>query len=65
MGANYGNTVTLWDKLFGTYTDPAPYVNCETGIAEGTRDFLGELARPFEARYWRKPEAPAAEQPAN
>lgn len=65
MGANYGNTVTLWDKLFGTYTDPAPYVNCETGIAEGTRDFVGELARPFEARYWRKAEAAASEQPAN
>ncbi len=65
MGANFGNTVTLWDKLFGTYTDPAPYVNCETGIAEGTRDYFGELARPFEARYWRKPETPAVEQPAN
>jgi sterol desaturase/sphingolipid hydroxylase (fatty acid hydroxylase superfamily) len=64
MGANFGNTVTLWDKLFGTYTDPAPYLNCETGIAEGTRDFLGELARPFEARYWRKPEAAAIEQPS-
>ena len=60
MGANFGNTITLWDKLFGTYTDPAPYVNCETGIAEGTRDVAGELLRPFEARYWkRKPEAVA------
>lgn len=64
MGYNFGNTVTLWDRLFGTYLDPAPYVNCETGIAEGTRDALGELARPFEARYWRRAEAPAAEQPA-
>ncbi len=53
MGANYGNTITLWDRLFGTWTDPAPYVNCETGIAEGTRDLAGELLRPFEARYWR------------
>lgn len=53
MGTNYGNTVTLWDKLFGTYVDPAPYLNCETGIAEGTRGFLGELGRPFEKRYWR------------
>jgi sterol desaturase/sphingolipid hydroxylase (fatty acid hydroxylase superfamily) len=60
MGANYGNTITLWDHLFGTYTDPAPYVNCETGIAEGTRDFAGELLRPFEARYWKaKPDAAA------
>lgn len=64
MGTNFGNTVTLWDKLFGTYLDPAPYVNCETGIAEGTRDALGELARPFEARYWRKAEPVQAEQPA-
>jgi sterol desaturase/sphingolipid hydroxylase (fatty acid hydroxylase superfamily) len=54
MGSNYGNTITLWDRLFGTYIDPAPYVNCETGIAEGTRDLGGELLRPFEARYWRR-----------
>lgn len=53
MGANYGNTITLWDRLFGTWTDPAPYVNCETGIAEGTRNLAGELLRPFEPRYWR------------
>lgn len=64
MGTNFGNTVVLWDWVFGTWLDPAPYVNCETGIAEGTRDFVGELARPFEARYWRKAEAPAAQQPA-
>ena len=54
MGSNYGNTITLWDRIFGTYVDPAPYVNCETGIAEGTRGFLGELARPFEKRYWTR-----------
>ncbi|PLK24880.1 sterol desaturase family protein [Porphyrobacter sp. TH134] len=65
MGYNFGNTVTLWDKLFGTYRDPAPYLNCETGIAEGTRDLLGELARPFEARYRRAPDAEVAEQPAS
>ena len=53
MGANYGNTVTLWDRLFGTWRDPAPYLGCETGIAEGTRGFAGELKRPFEARYRR------------
>lgn len=65
MGTNFGNTVTLWDRVFGTYMDPAPYVNCETGIAEGTRDAWGELARPFEARYWRKSAAAeVAEQPA-
>ncbi len=59
MGHNFGNTVTLWDRVFGTYMDPAPYVNCETGIAEGTRDAWGELKRPFEARYWRGSEASA------
>ncbi len=66
MGANFGNTITLWDKLFGTYTDPAPYVNCETGIAEGTRDLGGELLRPFDARYWKgKPASEvASDQPA-
>lgn len=61
MGYNFGNTVTLWDRVFGTYMDPAPYVNCETGIAEGTRDAWGELLRPFEARYWRNaPREPVA-----
>lgn len=50
-GSNYGNTVTLWDKLFGTWVDPSPYLNCETGIEEGTRSLWGELKRPWEARY--------------
>lgn len=62
MGSNYGNTVTLWDKMFGTYVDPSPYLNCETGIAEGTRGLGGELLRPFEQRYWhRKCEEETAE----
>lgn len=64
MGSNYGNMLTLWDRLFGTYVDPAPYVNCATGIAEGTRDAWGELVRPFEARYWKKPAPQPTEQPA-
>lgn len=51
MGANYGNTVTVWDRLFGTYVDPTPHVRCETGIAEGTRGVMGELLRPWEKRY--------------
>lgn len=51
MGSNYGNTVTIWDRLFGTWVDPTPYVDCETGIAEGTRGVWGELKRPWEARY--------------
>ena len=51
MGGNYGNMLTLWDRLFGTWRDPAPHLNCATGIAEGTRGVWGELARPWEARY--------------
>lgn len=51
MGSNYGNMVTLWDRLFGTWQDPAPHLGCVTGIAEGTRSLWGELARPWEARY--------------
>lgn len=54
MGTNFGNTVTLWDRLFGTYCDPKPFLNCETGIAEGTRGLAGELLRPFERRYWKR-----------
>lgn len=51
MGTNYGNTITLWDKVFGTWCNPKPYLGCETGIEEGTRGFIGELARPWEQRY--------------
>jgi sterol desaturase/sphingolipid hydroxylase (fatty acid hydroxylase superfamily) len=48
MGTNYAGVFTLWDRLFGTYCDPAPHLGCATGIAEGTRTFVGELKRPFE-----------------
>jgi sterol desaturase/sphingolipid hydroxylase (fatty acid hydroxylase superfamily) len=51
MGSNYGNMLTLWDRLFGTWCDPVPHLGCATGIAEGTRGIWGELARPWEARY--------------
>lgn len=51
MGSNYGNMLTVWDRLFGTWCDPAPHLNCATGIAEGTRGLWGELKRPWEARY--------------
>ncbi len=59
MGANYGNMLTLWDRLFGTWRDPRRHLNCATGIAEGTRGVWGELKRPWEARY-RSPPAPDA-----
>ena len=57
MGSNYGNMLTLWDRLFGTWRDPAPHLGCATGIAEGTRGLWGELARPWEARYRSVPRA--------
>lgn len=53
MGTNYGNTITLWDRLFGTYRDPSPYLGCDTGIAEGTRNFAEEIFRPWEDVYRR------------
>ncbi|MBX9897014.1 MAG: sterol desaturase family protein [Qipengyuania sp.] len=61
MGSNYGNMLTLWDRLFGTWLDPAPHLGCATGIAEGTRGVWGELARPWEARYRRTPAPEALE----
>lgn len=48
-GSNYGGVLTLWDRVFGTWIDPAPYLNCRTGVDGGSRGFLGEVARPFEA----------------
>ena len=61
MGSNYANTFAFIDVAFGTYVDPTPHVDCETGIAEGTRGFWGELARPWEARY--RDTAPAQPEP--
>lgn len=59
MGSNYGNMLALWDRLFGTWRDPAPHVGCATGIAEGSRGVWGELVRPWEARYRnRAPSSP-------
>lgn len=65
MGSNYGNMLTLWDKLFGTWRDPAPHLGCATGIAEGTRGLWGELTRPWERRYRsvRKVAEPIADIP--
>jgi sterol desaturase/sphingolipid hydroxylase (fatty acid hydroxylase superfamily) len=54
-GSNYGGVLTLWDRLFGTWIDPAPYVGCRTGVDGGSRGFLGEVARPFEAWAGRRP----------
>lgn len=62
-GSNYGGVLTLWDRLFGTYIDPAPYVNCTTGVDGGSRGVMGEIARPFEAWTGRRavdaPQEPA------
>lgn len=54
-GSNYGGVLTLWDRLFGTYIDPAPYLNCRTGVDGGSRGFLGEVARPFQAWAGSRP----------
>ena len=54
-GSNYGGILTLWDRVFGTYVDPAEYVDCVTGVDGGSRGFVGELARPFEAWTGSKP----------
>jgi sterol desaturase/sphingolipid hydroxylase (fatty acid hydroxylase superfamily) len=51
--------LTLWDRVFGTWRDPASYLNCATGIAEGSRGVWGELKRPWEARYRRRSAASA------
>lgn len=61
MGSNYGNMLTIWDKLFGTWRDPAPHIGCATGIAEGTRGVWGELVRPWEARYRSRAMPPSEE----
>ena len=48
MGFNYANTFTLWDRVFGTWRDPAAHLGCATGISEGTRGVWGELIRPWQ-----------------
>ncbi len=55
MGTNFGNMLTVWDRVFDTWCDPAPHLNCATGIAEGTRGVWGELVRPWERRYRSAP----------
>lgn len=64
MGSNYGNMLTIWDRLFGTWRDPAPHIGCATGIAEGPRGVWGELARPWEARYRTSAATPVEEMAA-
>jgi sterol desaturase/sphingolipid hydroxylase (fatty acid hydroxylase superfamily) len=64
MGSNYGNMLTIWDKLFGTWRDPALHLGCATGIAEGPRGVWGELARPWEARYRNRRDVPREEMAA-
>ena len=46
--SNYAGFVSIWDRLFGTWQDPRPHLSCETGIDGGSRDILGELARPVD-----------------
>ncbi|MXO59176.1 sterol desaturase family protein [Altererythrobacter salegens] len=63
MGQNFGGFFSIWDRLFGTFDDASCHLNCRTGIAGGSRLFLGELARPFEAvanRFKRPAASPAS-----
>ncbi|WP_305095736.1 sterol desaturase family protein [Croceibacterium aestuarii] len=63
MGQNFGGFFSIWDRLFGTFDDASEHLDCRTGIAGGSRPFLGELARPFEAvirRARRASPSPAA-----
>ena len=48
-GSNFGGILTLWDRVFGTYVDPSAHLDCVTGVDGGSRGFIGEVARPFEA----------------
>ena len=45
---NFGDTLILWDRLFGTYVDPAP-IPREFGLADANdRDtYLGQLLLPL------------------
>ena len=65
-GSNYGGILTVWDRLFGTYVDPAPFIDCRTGVEGGSKGLAGELARPFAgwAAMARKPAARAAQETA-
>ncbi|MCU0230151.1 MAG: sterol desaturase family protein [Acidobacteria bacterium] len=48
---NYGENLSLWDQLFGTYFDPPARPPRDIGIDEAMpAGFLGQLAAPFRAR---------------
>lgn len=49
MGQNFGGFFSIYDRMFGTFDDASSHLRCKTGIAGGTRNVVGELARPFEA----------------
>lgn len=48
---NFGDTLILWDRLFGTYIDPAP-IPRDFGLADANdRDtYLGQLMSPLKLR---------------
>ena len=49
--SNYGSVLTVWDRLFGTYSDPAVVGTPRFGLEyfRGPRDtsFIGALLQPF------------------
>jgi sterol desaturase/sphingolipid hydroxylase (fatty acid hydroxylase superfamily) len=50
--SNYGNTVILWDRLFGTWFLPQDRTITELGLIDPTypKSFLGMLRAPFRRR---------------
>ncbi len=53
--SNYSSVTPLWDRMFGTFTDPTevppPAIGAEGGDVPGT--YLGQLAHPFRTWFRR------------
>ena len=48
-GHNFATVFTFWDRWFGTWLPGEGFERCSTGVDEGSRKFIGEMARPIEA----------------
>lgn len=49
---NFGDMLTVWDRMFGTYYDPGP-CECAIGLKEGPHTIPEMLIHPFA--YWVRP----------
>lgn len=60
--SNFGNKLSIWDQLWGTYLDPAHQHVSALGIAEdqGDGQFLRQLLQPFRQRQPPQSETPEA-----